>query len=71
MRRILVPLDGAPFTAAILPDAKQLAEKGGEIILLSDPLGSAAGRVSVPPDEGEAVSEALAALEEQAEPAQA
>jgi nucleotide-binding universal stress UspA family protein len=34
MRRILVPLDGSPFSAAILDDARRLAGARGELVLL-------------------------------------
>jgi hypothetical protein len=40
MRRVLVPLDGSSLSASILPDAKQLAGEGGELILIRDPIGS-------------------------------
>jgi nucleotide-binding universal stress UspA family protein len=34
MRRVLVPLDGSPFSAAILDDARRLAGARGKLILL-------------------------------------
>jgi nucleotide-binding universal stress UspA family protein len=36
MRRVLVPLDGTDFAAAILPDARRLAGRGGRLILIRD-----------------------------------
>jgi len=68
MRRVLVPLDGSPLAASILPDAMQLAGKGGELILISDPIGSMRGRAFPAQSEAEAVREALADLEAHAAP---
>ncbi|HLJ67114.1 MAG TPA: universal stress protein [Chloroflexota bacterium] len=36
MRRILVPLDGSTLSAAIIPDARRLAGRDGELILVQD-----------------------------------
>jgi nucleotide-binding universal stress UspA family protein len=36
MRSILVPLDGTPLSASIIPDAKRLAGPGGRLILIRD-----------------------------------
>jgi nucleotide-binding universal stress UspA family protein len=36
MRRVLVPLDGTPLAASILPDARRLAGPSGELILIRD-----------------------------------
>jgi nucleotide-binding universal stress UspA family protein len=68
VRRVLVPIDGSSLAASILPDARQLAGRNGEIILISDPISrESIGRTSygVAPD---AVEEVLADLESQAEP---
>lgn len=67
MRRVLVPLDGTPLSASILPDAKRLAGDGGEIILVRDPIGSVSGREMLHQPEAVAVRDALASLEVQAE----
>jgi nucleotide-binding universal stress UspA family protein len=67
VRRVLVPLDGTPLAASILPDAKQLAGAGGELILIRDPIGMASNRMILDQSEEEAVGDALASLETQAE----
>lgn len=36
MRRVIVPLDGTEYAAAILPDARRLAGPRGELILIHD-----------------------------------
>lgn len=36
MRSVLVPLDGSDFAAAILPDARRLAGRDGQLILMRD-----------------------------------
>lgn len=66
MRRVLVPLDGTPLAASILPHAKQLAGEGGELILVRDPIGTVSGRIDLYQSEEEAVWGALASLETQA-----
>ena len=35
MRRILVPLDGAAWSTAILPEARRAAGEGGTLVLLN------------------------------------
>lgn len=66
MRRVLVPLDGSPLAASILPDARQLAGESGELILIRDPIGSVAGNVVPAPSAAEALQEALVDLEARA-----
>jgi nucleotide-binding universal stress UspA family protein len=66
MRRVLVPLDGSSLAASILPDARQLAGEGGELILIRDPIGSVGGRAGLAPSAAEALQEVLIDLEAQA-----
>jgi nucleotide-binding universal stress UspA family protein len=44
VRRVLVPLDGTDLAAAILPDARRLAGRGGELVLIRDATGATEGR---------------------------
>jgi len=67
MRRVLVPLDGSPEAASILPEAKRLAGKDGELILLRDPIGSAWNGTRHGTDEAESVRQAVTDLEGYAE----
>jgi nucleotide-binding universal stress UspA family protein len=67
VRRVLVPLDGTPLAASILPDAKKLAGAGGELILIRDPVDMVSGRMILNQSEEEAVGDALASLENEAE----
>lgn len=43
MRRVLVPLDGTPLAASILPDARRLAGQEGQLILVRDAAASSSG----------------------------
>lgn len=51
VRRVLVPLDGSDFAAAILPDARRLAGSNGELILIRDVSPASAGQRSLPHSE--------------------
>jgi nucleotide-binding universal stress UspA family protein len=67
MRRVLVPLDGSPLAASILPDAQQLAGEGGELILIRDPIGSDVESSLLGLNEEASVQETIADLEAQAD----
>jgi nucleotide-binding universal stress UspA family protein len=55
VRRVLVPLDGTDFAAAILPDARRLAGSDGELILIRDVTNADAGeRAMLRPQQGPA-----------------
>ena len=66
MRRVLVPLDGTPLAASILPDARHLAGESGELILIRDPMGSVGSRAKPASSRAEALQEVLIDLETQA-----
>jgi nucleotide-binding universal stress UspA family protein len=67
MRRVLVPLDGSSLAASILPDPKQLAGEGGELILIRDPIGSDSESSLLGLNEEASVQETIADLEAQAD----
>lgn len=48
MRRVLVPLDGSDFAAAILPDARRLAGSQGELVLIRDASTALTGEQTPP-----------------------
>ncbi|MDQ2744553.1 MAG: universal stress protein [Chloroflexota bacterium] len=67
MRRVLVPLDGTPLAASILPEAKLVAGEGGCLILISDSIRRVSDGAVFNRSEEHAVQDALASLETQAE----
>jgi len=67
MRRVLVPLDGTHLAASILPEAKLLAGKGGDLILISDSIGTVSNGAVFDHSEEHAVQDSFASLETQAE----